>query len=592
MVSPEPDSPPSKRQKLSNSPSANSVTDQASGTKEPLLRGLDRPISPPIGRKRQTESRLYTKGTQDGIPELRKEISTEAYGDIKESGFNHIPSPIQLTRIQDLAPVQNHDTVSLSEILGNPMIKECWNFNFLFDLDFVKQQFDSDVRELVQVKIVHGFWRNDDERKIEMLQFAERNPNFESISAYMPNPFGTHHSKMVILIRHDELAQVIVHTANMIPKDWMNMTQAVWRSPLLPVQSETSPPLDVHPIGTGERFKTDLLRYLNAYGKRLSRLVDQLVQYDFSAIRAAFIGSVPAREKPAERAPTHTSWGWQGLQEILSSIPSSNPKPTSSPPNIVTQVSSIATLGPSPTWLKNFQSALSCSSAAPNTLPKSTKPTFNIVFPTAAEIRASLDGYASGGSIHTKIQSTAQRKQLEYLQPLLCHWNPSAVSLGASSSAKARRAERGPAAPHIKTYIRFGDAERTHIDWAVLSSANLSKQAWGDVVNKKGEVWVQSYETGVVVWPELFRTADARKVVMVPVSGKDMPGLEDLDGGDGEDGEGVEGETVGAQGEMDVVGFRMPYDLPLVSYGEEEVPWCASESHMEPDWKGVVWQGY
>lgn len=48
-----------------------------------------------------------------------------------------LPSPIQLTRVKDLAPGQNVDAVGLKDILGDPMIKECWNFNFLFDIDFV-----------------------------------------------------------------------------------------------------------------------------------------------------------------------------------------------------------------------------------------------------------------------------------------------------------------------------------------------------------------------------------------------------------------------------------------------------------------------
>jgi tyrosyl-DNA phosphodiesterase-1 len=48
-----------------------------------------------------------------------------------------IASPVQLTRIRDLAPHQNVDTVQLKDILGDPLIRECWNFNFLFDIDFV-----------------------------------------------------------------------------------------------------------------------------------------------------------------------------------------------------------------------------------------------------------------------------------------------------------------------------------------------------------------------------------------------------------------------------------------------------------------------
>jgi len=36
---------------------------------------------------------------------------------------------------------------------------------------------------------------------------AKRYPNVQIITAYMPEVFGTHHSKMMILFRHDDLAQ-------------------------------------------------------------------------------------------------------------------------------------------------------------------------------------------------------------------------------------------------------------------------------------------------------------------------------------------------------------------------------------------------
>ena len=159
---------------------------------------------------------------------------------------------------------------------------------------------------------------------------AECYPNIELLSAYIPDPFGTHHSKMLILFRHDDTAQVVIHTANMIQRDWSNMTQAVWKSPMLPLlrdESETISPTELldtatNSIGSGERFKKDLLRYLGAYEKRLTSLTKQLVNYDFSAIRAAFLGSAPSRQQPKAADPTnHTSFGWLGLQEILSNIP-------------------------------------------------------------------------------------------------------------------------------------------------------------------------------------------------------------------------------------------------------------------------------
>jgi tyrosyl-DNA phosphodiesterase-1 len=473
---------------------------------------------------------------------------------------------------------------------------------------------------------------------------AEPYPGINLISSYLPDPFGTHHSKMIILFRHDDCAQVIIHTANMISKDWANMTQAIWQSPLLPLctpasaspSSSSEKEATRYPIGSGERFKIDLLHYLAKYENRLRALSSQLTNYDFSAVRAAFLGSAPSRQKVSATDPTqHTSLGWLGLQEILSNVPVPMPS-VSAAPHIVLQVSSVATLGPKPTWLSRFESVLArCllpKPAAPTHVPR---PKFNIIFPTAQEIRSSLDGYDSGGSIHMRLQSAQQQKQLEYSRALFCHWDPRS---SASPSNPRRQAHRGPAAPHIKTYIRFTDSRDQNIDWALLTSANLSKQAWGELANKDGEVRIQSYETGVVVWPALFADSGTKESAsMVPVFGTDMPvssGIpreaeteveidddetEDEEVNDEDDDEtedeappstrpqstqpdpsrsGTRASLSNAQTASSiatqqkpnkVVGFRMPYDLPLSPYAPSDEPWCASMSYAVPDWMGVTW---
>lgn len=340
-------------------------------------------------------------------------------------------------------------------------------------------------------------------------------------------------------------------------------------------------------------------------------MTEQLMSYDFSAIRAAFIGSAPSRQKPADAKPSEqTSFGWLGVQEILSTVPiTSRPEQKPTPPHIVMQVSSIATLGAAPTWLSQFQSALSHSAPAqsPTDEPskaftkastffkkpdafraqqaKPLRPLFNIIFPTPNEIRTSLDGYASGGSIHMKLQSQQQQKQLEYMHPLFCHWTASAPAPDITSTTATRgQALRGPAAPHIKTYIRFADQTHRTIDWVMVTSANLSKQAWGDVVNKKDEIWIQSWEAGVVVWPELFTEPGEEEAVMVPVFGKDGLGAEDV---------GQDERVLGDKGDSRmVVAFRMPYDLPLHPYAPDDKPWCATMQYAEPDRYGRSWGGY
>ncbi|KAI3336021.1 tyrosyl-DNA phosphodiesterase [Ustulina deusta] len=530
--------PPTKRRRLGNN------DDNASGARDiehATPPSLSHPISPPRKKKKR-------EGTQ-------------------------LASPFRLTSIRDLSDAYNVGAVSLNDLVGDPLIAELWDFNYLHDLDFLMRQLDEDTRALTKVHVVHGFWKREDPNRLMLQEQAGQHKNVTLHTAYMPEMFGTHHSKMLVLLRHDDTAQVIIHTANMIAKDWANMTNGVWISPLLPkLQSPPSVTSTHGTIGSGSRFKFDLLSYLRAYNtvrNVCGSLVSDLAKHDFSAVRGALVASVPGKHD-VDQEPEATRWGWQGLKDTLKRVPS---QPGTS--ELVVQISSIATLGASDAWLqRTLFDSLSASRPPRQPSPISPRPDFKIVFPTPEEIRRSLDGYASGGSIHTKIQSAAQTKQLQYLRPLFHHWaNDSAGGVPVVSASAGRRdSGRKRAAPHIKTYIRYGAKS---IDWALLTSANISKQAWGEAVSKAGEVRIASWEIGVLVWPELL-TGDA-EATMVGTFKTDEPGRE-AEGGD--------------ENNSPVVGLRMPYDLPLQKYGDSEVPWVATMSHPEPDWMGQVWPGY
>ena len=389
--------------------------------------------------------------------------------------------------------------------------------------------------------------------------------------------FGTHHSKMMILLRHDETAQVVIHTANMIVRDWTNMTQAVWLSPRLPLMkpSQQSPSDEGAKIGSGAKFKIDFLNYLRAYDVRFPTckpIIDQLVKYDFSAVKGSLIASVPGRHKLHGNS-SQTKWGWAAMAQALKAVPLT---PTTQS-TIAVQISSIATLGPTDAWLQNTFFRAFAGGRRDNTttiLQQHKSPSFKVIFPTADEIRRSLDGYASGGSIHTKTQSPQQAKQLQYLTPLFCHWandSPSGAELSKDDDSPTTRKDggRNRAAPHIKTYIRYNNNNRlseASIDWALVTSANLSKQAWGDAVNSAGEVRVSSYEIGVLVWPGLYAEGAVMK------------------------GAFLADELADGEGGKAAVALRVPYSLPLQAYGRGEVPWVATARHLEPDWMGRAWQ--
>ncbi|PYH45156.1 phospholipase D/nuclease [Aspergillus saccharolyticus JOP 1030-1] len=530
---------------------------------------------------------LFSRSARNSAPQTPCLFSSPHKAPLPKPNQKILPSPIQLTHIRDFAPSsgKNVDTVRLRDILGDPMIRECWQFNYLHDVDFLMSQFDEDVRALVKLKVVHGSWKRDAPNRVRIDEACTRYPNVEAIVAYMPEAFGTHHSKMMILLRHDDYAQVIIHTANMIPGDWANMTQALWRSPLLPLVSSTRRDTNADDgqqlPGSGARFKRDLLAYLSEYGsKKTGPLVKQLSQYDFRAVRAALVASVPSKQKLNEAdSRVKTLWGWVALKDVLKNVPALDHVKKNKQeqeggggkrrPHIVVQISSVASLGQSDKWLKEVLFA----SLAPKV--EDPKPRYSIIFPTPDEIRRSLNGYGSGGSIHMKLQSAAQQRQLQYLRPFLCRW----AGDDEEKPAKPRReAGRRRAAPHIKTYIRFSSEDMTTIDWAMVTSANLSTQAWGAAVNANGEVRICSWEIGVVVWPELLTrgppstdTAPA-ETAMVPCCKTDTP------------------LAVYADAAV-TVGFRMPYDLPLSPFRADDIPWCATASHSEPDWLGQTWEG-
>lgn len=126
---------------------------------------------------------------------------------------------------------------------------------------------------------------------------------------------------------------------------------------------------------------------------------------------------------------------------------------------------------------------------------------------------------------------------------------------------------RNRAAPHVKTYIRFN--QNNTIDWAMLTSANISKQAWGDTLKlTTGEVRIASWEVGVLVWPGLL----CEDGVMVSSFQSDTADM-----------------SFFSQAQRPIVGLRMPYSMPLQAYGKHEVPWAATAAHPEPDWKGFMW---
>lgn len=105
-------------------------------------------------------------GDSPGLESLSRPISPPSK---KRHAAPIIRSPWQLTWIQDLGEDLNKDAVTLKDLLGDPLISECWEFNFLHNIHFLMDAFDPDTRHLVKVHVVHGFWKREDPNRLTLM---------------------------------------------------------------------------------------------------------------------------------------------------------------------------------------------------------------------------------------------------------------------------------------------------------------------------------------------------------------------------------------------------------------------------------------
>ena len=96
-------------------------------------------ISPPPKRNAalETKDRISAGKSRSGKERQESDTTLRPTTTKSDSNPQATTSPIQLSTVNGLPAASNIDTVSLRDILGNPLIKECWLFNYLFDVDFI-----------------------------------------------------------------------------------------------------------------------------------------------------------------------------------------------------------------------------------------------------------------------------------------------------------------------------------------------------------------------------------------------------------------------------------------------------------------------
>lgn len=280
----------------------------------------------------------------------------------------------------------------------------------------------------------------------------------------------------MMLLQYEKGLRVIIHTSNLEPKDWYQKSQGLWCSELLPKLEEQEKVQDK----SKTNFQTDLIEYLEAYNcTQLKKWIAIIKRHDFSSVNVFLIGSIPGRHKDGKL----NKFGHMKVRKILKQyVPSNFGKEWS----VLTQFSSIGTLGKSAeTWLQSeFLDSLKGNKQI--NLSVSSKPLIKIIFPTSENVRNSLEGYRAGASI--PYQSHVAIKQ-PYLKNFMHQWK-------SESNGRTR------AQPHIKSYCRVNE-QTDEIAYFILTSANLSKAAWGSLEKNASQLNIRSYELGVLFLPSL-----------------------------------------------------------------------------------------
>ncbi|XP_054626524.1 tyrosyl-DNA phosphodiesterase 1 isoform X1 [Dunckerocampus dactyliophorus] len=452
--------------------------------------------------------------------------------DFFESGVPRLDDTFRfyLNKVTGLDRKYNSGALHIRDILS-PLfgtLKGSVQFNYCFDIAWMVEQYPADFRDR-PVLIVHGDKR---EAKARLVQQAQPFPHVRFCQAKLDIAFGTHHTKMMLLW-YEEGFRVVILTSNLIRADWYQKTQGMWMSPLFPRLPQGSSDT------SGESptfFKRDLLEYLASYrAPELEEWIQRIREHDLSHTRVYLVGSIPGRYV----GPDMERWGHLRLRKLL--YEHARPVPGEDRWAVVGQFSSIGSMGADKSkWLAGeFQRTLT-------TLGKSSlrpDPPVHLLYPSVEDVRTSLEGYPAGGSLPYSIQ-TAQ-KQL-WLHSYFHRWQADATG-------------RTHAMPHIKTYMRVSP-DFTELAWFLITSANLSKAAWGALEKNNTQVMVRSYELGVLYVPSAF------DMKMFTVQKNPFPFSSSSSG------------------------FPVPFDLPPTCYSPKDQPWIWNIPYSQaPDTHGNVW---
>uniref|UniRef100_A0A183C2V1 Tyrosyl-DNA phosphodiesterase n=1 Tax=Globodera pallida TaxID=36090 RepID=A0A183C2V1_GLOPA len=413
------------------------------------------------------------KMSKSGDVDVQNTLAEPNSSDLMDGG-------VHLVKVECLGTEANNSkgnvprALSLFELIRAIRPIASIHFNYCIDPQWVLRQYSRRLREC-PIAFVVGHQQLQALRAAVPSAFAA---SVRCAGVPMPFAYGTHHAKLSLFEANDRALHVVISTANLVEEDWTAKTQAFYHargkldtdgveSGAGTASTSVANDADANTSSAPhQRFRDDLVAYLRAAYPAGAGGVHQMVQFwvdrigqaDFSHIPDRIVASVPGRyQKSAVGAMCR--FGHLRLRQLLSEAFSAEERGRHHK-TFVGQFSSIGSLGARPeAWL--CDEFLTSLSGGKSMLSASA---LKLIYPTVENVRDSLEGYAAGLSL--PYSSQTHRKQ-PYLKQFLHHY----VALDSAGQCQ----------------------------WLLLTSANLSHSAWGKLEKGCTQMFVRSFELGVLM---------------------------------------------------------------------------------------------
>ncbi|KAH1252780.1 Tyrosyl-DNA phosphodiesterase 1 [Glycine max] len=422
---------------------------------------------------------------------------------------DQIPSTFRLLHVQGLPPWANTSCVSIGDVIQGD-IKVAILSNYMVDIDWLVPACPA-LSKVPHVLVIHG----ESDGRVDYIK-RSKPANWILHKPSLPISFGTHHSKAMMLI-YPQGVRVIVHTANLIYVDWNNKSQGLWM--------QDFPWKDQNSLSKGSGFENDLVEYLSVlkwpeFSVNLPFLGSVSIcpsffrKFDYSDARVRLIASVPGYHSGSSLK----KWGHMKLRSLLQEC-TFDEEFKKSP--LVYQFSSLGSLDEK--WMTELASSMSAGLSEDKTPLGMGEP--QIIWPTVEDVRCSLEGYAAGNAVPSPLKNVEKT----FLKKYWAKW-------------KADHTGRCRAMPHIKTFARY---KNQSLAWFLLTSANLSKAAWGALQKNNTQLMIRSYEDKCPA----RESSEMKKTKLVTLTG-------------------IKKESMHSSSEV-IIPLPLPYELPPLPYSSQ-----------------------